>query len=82
MDNQASEKVPILRGVSQEDPVSLKLFIATIQEVFENAQLEERGINIDGEKLSDLRFAHGVAQATEGVKEMEHQLNAIDEEIA
>ena len=34
MDNQVSEKIPILRGVRQGDPVFPKLFTATIQEVF------------------------------------------------
>ena len=75
MDNQASEEIPIPRSVKQGDPISPKLFIATIQEVFKNAQLEEKGINIDGEKQSNLRFADGVALTTEGVTDMEHQLN-------
>ena len=39
----------------------LKLFIATIQEAFKNTQLEKKRINIDGEKLSDLRFADDLA---------------------
>ena len=43
--------------------------------MFKNAQLEEKGINIDGEKLSNLRFADDVALTTEDVKGMEHQLN-------
>ena len=75
MDNQVSEEIPVLRSVKQEDPISPKLFMATKQEVFKNAQLEEKGINIDGEKLSNLRFAGGVALTTEDVKDMEHQLN-------
>ena len=49
IDNKASEKIPILRGMRLGDPISLKLCTATIQEVFKNAQLEEKGINIDGE---------------------------------
>ena len=70
MDNQVSEEIPILRGVRQGDPVSPKIFTATIQEVFKNAQLEEKGIV--GEKLSDLRFVDDVALTTEDVKDMEH----------
>ena len=80
MDNQVSEEIPILRGVRQGDPNSPELFTATIQEVFKNAQLEEKGINIDGEKLSNLRSADDVALTTEDVKEMEHQLNTVNEE--
>ena len=80
MDNQVVEEIPILRGVRQGGPVSPKLFTATIQWVFKNAQLEEKGININGEKLSNLRFADGVDVTTEDVKDMEHQLNTLNEE--
>ena len=74
MDNQVSEKIPILRGVRQGDPISPKLFTATIQ-VFIYAKPEEKGIKIDGEELSDLRFEDCVDLATEGVKDMKHRLN-------
>ena len=51
MDNQVSEEIPILRGVRQRDSISPKLFTAAIQE----AQLEEKGINIDGETTEDVK---------------------------
>ena len=57
----------------QQDLISPKWFTAIIQDVFASTQLEEKGINIDGEKLSDLTFADNVALTTEGVKDMEHQ---------
>ena len=72
IDNRVSEKIPILRGVRQGDPISPKLFTAAIQEVFKNAQLEGKLINIYGEKQSDLRFADDVTLDTEYVKDMEH----------
>ena len=34
MNNQISEEIPILRGVKQGNPISPKLFTATIQKVF------------------------------------------------
>ena len=77
MDSQVSEEIPILRGMRQADPISPKLFTATIQEVLKNAQLEEKRINIDGEKWSNLRFADDVALTTEDVKDIEHQLNIV-----
>ena len=61
MDNQVPGEIPILRGVRQGDPIFPKLFTTKVQLVFKNAQLEEKAINIDGEKLPDLRFADEVA---------------------
>ena len=49
--NQVSEEMPKLRGVRQGDPISQRLFTGTIQEVFKNAQSEEKGINTDGENV-------------------------------
>ena len=80
IDSQVSEEIPILRGVRQGDPISSTLFTATIKEVVKNFQQEENGINIDGEKLWDLRFADDVALTTEDVKDMEHLLNTVTEE--
>ena len=80
MDSQVSEEIPILRGVRQGDPISPKLFTATLQEVFKNAQPEEKEINIDGEKLSNLRSAGDVALTTEDVRDMELQLTTVNEE--
>ena len=37
-------------------------------------------MNIDGEKLSDVRFADDVALTTEDVKDMEHLLNTVNKE--
>ena len=37
IDNQVSDEIPILRGLRYRDPISPKLFAATIQEVFKNA---------------------------------------------
>ena len=66
--------------MKQGDPIFPKLFTATVQEVFKYAQLEEKGIGKDGEKLSDLRFAVNLAITTEVVKDMNHQLNTVNEE--
>ena len=72
MDNQVSEKIPILRGVRQEDPISPKLFTATIQEVFKMLSYRRKEY-YRWRKLSDLRFADDVALTTERVKDMERQ---------
>ncbi|GFO20141.1 endonuclease-reverse transcriptase [Plakobranchus ocellatus] len=60
IDNLESEPFPILRGVRQGDPISPKLFTAAIEMIFRKADLEH-GLNVDGETLTNLRFADDVA---------------------
>ena len=79
VDNQVSEKIPIPRGVRQGDQISPNYSLQQFRRSFK-AQLEEKGINIDGKKkLLDLRFADDVALTTEGVKDMERHLNNVIE---
>ena len=75
-----SDEFKILRGVRQGDPISPKLFTASIEEVFKNCELEKRGIDINGEKLTDLRFADHVTLTTNLVENMEVQLNILNQE--
>ena len=80
INKQVSEEIKILKGVRQGDPLSPKLFTATIQDAFRKIELEERGLNIDGENLSELRFADDIALLTTTVRNMEEQLNMINDE--
>ena len=54
--------------------------MTTLEEVFKKSNLEEKGINIDGEQLTDLRFADDVVLTTSSVKDMEHQLHSLNDE--
>ena len=65
-----STEFPIHRGVRQGDPLSSKLFIAVMEEVFKKADISE-GVNVDGENLTYLRFADDVALFNETTKQME-----------
>ncbi|GFN91464.1 endonuclease-reverse transcriptase [Plakobranchus ocellatus] len=79
IDNQISEAFEIQIGVRQGDPISSKLFITVIKQVFKEADLKH-GINIDGEYLRGLRFADDVAQCTEKEVEMEEHLERLNSE--
>ena len=65
-----STEFQIHRGVRQGDPLSPKLFTAVMEEVFKKAEISE-GVNVDGENLSNLRFADDVALLNETTKQME-----------
>ena len=48
--------------------------------VFKKLTHQERGVNVDGEYLTDLRFADDVGFITTSVKNMELQLNDLNRE--
>ena len=76
LENDVSKPIHINRGVRQGETISPKIFTAAIEEeVFKKLNLEKKGINVDGEWLTDLRFADDVALTTTSVKDMEVQLN-------
>ena len=50
-----------------------------MEDIFKKLNLQERGLNVDGEKLTDRRFADDVALITTSVKDMEVQLNELNQ---
>ena len=79
LDKQVSTEFPIHRGVRQGDPLSPKLFTTIVEEVFKKADISE-GVNVDGENLTNLRFADDVALFNETTKQMEKHLNNLNSE--
>ena len=64
-----TEKFPIERGVRQGDTMSPKLFTATLEHAFKTLDWENKGINIDGKRLNNLRFADDVVLITDNLGE-------------
>ena len=58
--HKESEKIRIKRGVRQGDTISSKLFTATLESIFRRLNWENKGVKIDGEFLSNLRFADDI----------------------
>ena len=77
IDDLVSEKFQIKRGVRQGDPISPKLFSAAIETIFQTVDLD-KGLNIDGETLTNLQFADDVALKTNNMTEMEEQLHRLN----
>lgn len=54
------------RGVRQGDVISPKLFTTLLEYMFKRIKIENYGININGEKLSHLRFADDLVLVADG----------------
>ena len=77
---QMSEKIRIKRGVRQGDTISPKLFTATLESIFRRLNWENKGVKIDGEFLSNLRFADDIFLCTETPQELQQMLQELSDE--
>ena len=78
--HKESEKIRIKRGVRQGDTISPKLFTATLESIFRRLNLENKGMKIDGEFLSNLRFADDIFLCTETPQELQQMLQELSDE--
>ena len=73
-----SGKKKIMKGVYQGDTLSPEMFIAAVEEICKRMNIEA-GININGVRLSNLRFADDiilVAESEEKLRDMLEDLNS------
>ena len=75
--HEDTEEILFKRGVRQGDIVSPKLFTLVLEDAFKRLHWEDRGINISGEKLSNLRFAGEIAIFSPNSEELEHTLREL-----
>ena len=78
--HKESEKIRIKRGVRQGDTISPKLFKATLESIFRRLNWENKGVKIDGEFISNLRFADGIFLCTETPQELQQMLQELSDE--
>lgn len=75
-----SDPFSIERGVRQGDPVSPKLFTALLEHIFRKLEWDSIGLNINGERLSNLRFADDIVLLSENHDELQYMLRTLDEQ--
>ena len=78
--HKESEKIKIKRGVRQGDTISPKLFTASLESIFRRLNWENKGVKIDGEILSNLRFADDIFLCTETPQELQQMLQELSDE--
>ncbi len=77
--DQTGDYFKINRGVKQGDPLSPLLFNCLLEEIFKNLNWENRGININGEYLNNLRFADDVIIITTNPFELTNLIRELNE---
>ena len=70
----------ILKGVRQGDPISPKLFTATMEDVFRNLEWQSHGIEVHGEHLTHPRFADDILLVSHTPQELETMICELSEE--
>ena len=68
------------KGVRQGDCISPKLFTACLENVFRKLNWEEKGIKIDGEMFTHLRFADDIVLASHDPNELQTMLKELNRE--
>ena len=74
-----SKPFQVSRGVRQGDTSSPKLFTACLEKVFRKLNWSRRGILIDGEYLSHLRFADDIIIFTRNIAELHEMLQELNQ---
>ena len=78
--HEESENIWIKRGVRQGDTISPKLFTATLESIFRRLNWENKGVKIDGEFLSNLRFAVDIFLCPETPHELQQMMQELCDE--
>jgi hypothetical protein len=76
--HEQSGKFDIKRGVRQGDTMSPKLFTLALEDVFRELNWRDKGINVNGECLNNLRFADDIVLFSTNEAEMVTMLGELN----
>lgn len=74
------DEIKIERGVRQGDPLSPKLFIAVLENIFQKLNWVNKGLLVNGKYLNHLRFADDIAIIAETPKDIEEMMRTLAHE--
>lgn len=77
--HKASNKIMIRKGVRQGDTGSPKFFTACLESIFKTFDWSSKGININGENMSHLRFADDIVIISHNLNDLEIMLQELDD---
>ena len=78
--DKESERFPIQKGVRQGDTISPKIFNAGLEQVFRELSWDTKGLEVNGDRINNLRFADDIVLVSTNGDEMEEMLNELDTE--
>lgn len=76
--NDQKATIHLKKGVRQGDTISPKLFIAVLEEVFNEINWNGKGIIINDERLNHLRFADDIVLISNSTKELNDMIEELD----
>uniref|UniRef100_A0A3P8U2M2 ribonuclease H n=1 Tax=Amphiprion percula TaxID=161767 RepID=A0A3P8U2M2_AMPPE len=74
-----SRKICVMKGVRQGDTLSPVMFTVALEEIFRRIEYET-GLNINGDRLNNLRFADDIILFTESEEQLGRLLNDLNKE--
>lgn len=74
---KCSRIIRIGRGIRQGCCCSTDFFITSLERIYRSINLKEHGIDVDGNKFADLRFADDRAVAAKSAKDLELAMEKI-----
>lgn len=77
--HELTDPIKMSRGVRQGDTISPKLFTSALEDMFRTIDWSNKGININGGKLTHLRFADDIAIIATSVEDLQSMLEDLQQ---